>query len=85
VAAVSTLPCIEPTARKEEYFGLETESTSTRRSQLKFQVSAASGCAGSFRKKRQHPVVARAFLPVMAVPRFSQTRDVRRSDVQTIL
>jgi len=41
VAAVSRPPCIEPKARKEEYFGLETEPTSTRRSQLKSQLSEA--------------------------------------------
>ncbi len=41
VAAVSRPPYIEPKARKEEYFGLETEPTSTRRSQLKFQVRPA--------------------------------------------
>ena len=41
VAAVSRPPCIEPKARKEEYFGLETEPTSTRRSQLKFQLNPA--------------------------------------------
>jgi len=39
VAAVSRPPCIEPKARKGEYFGLETEPTSTRRSRLKFQLS----------------------------------------------
>ena len=41
MAAVSRPPCIEPKARKEEYFGLETEPTSTRRSQLKFQLNSA--------------------------------------------
>ncbi len=51
VAAVSRPPCIEPKARKEEYFGLETEPTLTRRSQMKFQLSPTPGCAGSFRKK----------------------------------
>jgi len=39
VAAVSRPPCIEPKARKDEYFGLETEPTSIRQSQLEFQVS----------------------------------------------
>ena len=69
MAVASGPPCIEPKARKEEYFGLETEPTSaSRRNQMKLQVSAASACAGSFRKKRQHPVVARASLPVMAGP-----------------
>ena len=48
MAAVSWPPCIEPQARKEEYFGLETEPTSTHLSQLKFQLSAASGCAAPF-------------------------------------
>jgi len=38
VAAVSRPPCIEPKAREEEYFGLETEPTSTRRNQMKFQL-----------------------------------------------
>ncbi len=38
MAAVSRPPCIEPKAREEEYFGLETEPTSTRRNQMKFQL-----------------------------------------------
>ena len=45
---------------------LSTGEGCSASSWLKFQVSAASGCAGSFRKKRPHPVVARASLPVMA-------------------
>ena len=40
MGSVSRPPCIEPRARKEEYFGLETEPMSTRPSQLKFQLSA---------------------------------------------
>ncbi len=39
-----------------------------RDERLKFQLSAAPSRAGSFRKKCQHPVVARASLPVMTDP-----------------
>ncbi len=52
VAAVSRPPCIELEARKEEYFGLETEPTSTRRSQMKFQISGRRGSGWRLRWDR---------------------------------
>ena len=51
MGSVSRPPCIEPKARKEEYFGLETEPMSTRPSQLKFQLSAPQAVLLHSRKK----------------------------------
>ncbi len=73
VAAVSRPLCIEPKARKEEYFGLETEPTSTHLSQMKFQLSPAPSRAGSFRRKlpgrscQVRPLIRGRTLPVTAL------------------
>jgi len=80
VAAVSWPPCIEPQARKEEYFGLETEPTSTHLSQLKFQLSAASGCAAPFENETS---VTSAVIVATANDRAVTAKERSRSPIGT--